>query len=83
MPCWLTRPRAIIAINQPEYVEEQSDPDKSQQKEHTSRSLARSRAARFARPNSRACAQAMFLLPPPERPGELARRLCSYRLQYW
>ena len=45
MPCWLTRPRAIIAINQPEYVEEQSDPDTSQQKEHTLCSYYRRQSA--------------------------------------
>ena len=45
VPCWLTRPRAIIAINQPEYVEEQSDPDTSQQKEHTLCSYYRRQSA--------------------------------------
>ena len=35
VPCWLTRARAVIVIKQPEYVEEQSDPNTSQQKEHT------------------------------------------------
>ena len=45
MSCWLTHARAIIAIKQPEYVEEQSDPDISQQKEHTLCSYYRRQSA--------------------------------------